>query len=564
MYKIFKLVILIIGLNSALSATNSSWVPIGMGDITTFVPYGQINTLKTLKNVYKPNDLVSVKVDAALSGDEDWVGVYHKGAVSNWANVVAWNWIPHNGTIALSDGDGNMPVGAYEARLFFHNNYNVKASYPFIVSNDTFKTMKPKYSPNETVSVMVNVPLSGDKDWVGIFPKGSSNAWGNVIKWAWVKKKGEVILNKTENVSNSNMPAGEYEVRLFFHNEYGTDATVRAKYGFSVGGNGYVYGSPGQYINSVDVDDTDADYIVYRPKNHTKDAPVMLFFGMSFATGNYDNNNHKTSLRSEGLMKYLASLGCYVIGNKNVTPAWRDATKWPSYSRALEEARNAGADTGKLGIIGHSAGGMASYWAMRKYKADGYGHKKSFIIDLHGYDAVSMSRDDLSNLKNVDSLMIAYGGLNGDASETTHTGNMTDFSEDPRVLLTLSHLLPNTVKKGFIVLKTKDHMYSYGEWEEEIINGNHYDAIKNKGDLLEPIDAMIKYEFFNANGQYNNAKAILFDKYDETVQKVYDATMDFIGNKGDWKNDYAYKCVDKETGKPLNNTIDYCNDHGLH
>ena len=43
MYKIFKIIIMIIGLNGALSASNSSWAPIIMGDITTFVPYVKSN-----------------------------------------------------------------------------------------------------------------------------------------------------------------------------------------------------------------------------------------------------------------------------------------------------------------------------------------------------------------------------------------------------------------------------------------------------------------------------------------------------------------------------------------
>jgi len=190
------------------------------------------NTLQTLTSVYKPNDLVSVKVDAALSGDEDWVGVYPKNANSDWANVVSWNWVPHNGTVALSEIKKSMPVGAYEARLFFHNNYQKKASYPFTVGISNFKTSKAKYAPNETVSVTVNVPLSGDKDWVGIFPKNADNKWSNAIAWNWISNKGTFSLSRKRKA----MPAGEYEVRLFWHNAYGADVKAKESFGFSVGG----------------------------------------------------------------------------------------------------------------------------------------------------------------------------------------------------------------------------------------------------------------------------------------------------------------------------------------
>jgi len=135
--KFFIHIILTMGLSSIfVVAMDGKFAPIMMGDITTFVPYVKGNELQTLKNVYKPNDIVRVKVDAALSGDQDWVGVYPKNAVSNWSNVIAWNWIPNNGIFALSEIKKSMPVGAYEARLFFHNNYESKASYEFSVTDN--------------------------------------------------------------------------------------------------------------------------------------------------------------------------------------------------------------------------------------------------------------------------------------------------------------------------------------------------------------------------------------------------------------------------------------------
>jgi hypothetical protein len=231
----------IISFSGVMNAGSTKYAPIIMGDTTTFIPYGQTNELNTIKDVYKPNDIVSVKVNAALSGDEDWVGVYPKTAVSNWENVIAWNWIPNNGTFALSEVKKTMPVGAYEARLFFHNNFEVKASYPFVVSTDTFKTIKTQYAPNEEVSVMVNVPLSGEKDWVAIFKKGDISEWKNVIAWNWVGQ-GNTVLNKNQKP----MPAGEYEIRLFFNNTY----DVEVSYSFTVtNSDNLIYPPNTQYTN---------------------------------------------------------------------------------------------------------------------------------------------------------------------------------------------------------------------------------------------------------------------------------------------------------------------------
>jgi len=246
-YNIIKLVLLLV-LYNVFANAKINWAPIIMGDITTFAPYGQTNELKTLKDVYKPNDLVSVKVNAALSGDQDWVGVYHKNASSAWKNVVAWNWVPHNGTFSLTESNQihEMPVGAYEARLFFHNSVQKKASYPFSVAVSNFQTTKTTYAPNETVSVTVNVPLSGDKDWVGVYHKNASSAWENVVAWNWVPHNGTITLTKNNKIHE--MPVGDYEIRLFFHN----NVQVQASYPFSVGGDIRIY-PPETIFNKIEV-----------------------------------------------------------------------------------------------------------------------------------------------------------------------------------------------------------------------------------------------------------------------------------------------------------------------
>ena len=92
------------------------------------------STLETLKGVYKPNDLVSVKVDGTLSGDKDWVGIFPKNADNSGSNVVAWGWISRKGTFDLNTKIKPMPAGEYVVKLFFHNSYHIEAIYEFKVS----------------------------------------------------------------------------------------------------------------------------------------------------------------------------------------------------------------------------------------------------------------------------------------------------------------------------------------------------------------------------------------------------------------------------------------------
>jgi len=134
---LFKILIITIGLTGILNASSSIWVPISVGDITTFVPYNK-DTIQTQENTYSPNQIVTVNIQGELSGDEDWVGIYLKGEESNWANVIAWNWVD-NGVNALDRIKKNMPVGEYEIRLFFHNSFDVEATYAFTVqAEDTY------------------------------------------------------------------------------------------------------------------------------------------------------------------------------------------------------------------------------------------------------------------------------------------------------------------------------------------------------------------------------------------------------------------------------------------
>jgi len=172
------------------------------------------NIFQTSKAEYTSNETVSVNITYPLSGDKDWVGIYHKNDISNWTNVVAWKLIPNEGTFSIDKLERSMPIGDYEARLFYHNKYNAQVIYPFQVTKNTFHTQKCFYNPNENVSIVLNYPLSGDNDWVGIFPIGSSSKKNEAISWKKITGQGRFELNQKK----LNMPVGEYEARLFYHN----------------------------------------------------------------------------------------------------------------------------------------------------------------------------------------------------------------------------------------------------------------------------------------------------------------------------------------------------------
>jgi hypothetical protein len=499
------------------------------------VPFivGDVVSIDIQKEIYQVNEEIVVKV-AKISGNRDWVGIYPKGSNNSWSNVVKWEWAKNNGNVNI---DG-VEAGEYEARLFFQNSYKVESKIRFKVNDviqATLSTSKNNYIEDEMVTVNVS-NLSGNKDWVGIYPKNTNNSWRNVIAWNWVTGNGSFDLSSVRK----DMPIGEYEVRLFFNNSY----NLESKTEFTVNDDGYIYGSKGQY--TIDWKEDNGDYFAAYPKENIKNAPLVLLSG-------YKNLN-----RYKGLMKFLASHGCYVVAHteRKNNEGWSDpAPRIKHFENAILDVEKLGIDTSRLITMGSSSGGMVSYKIMNYFKKQGYGSTKSFIIDIEGYYAVGMKKDDLNQLES-DSLILHLGGYTGvqDAK----------FDEDPRTLLSLSKILNNNMEKSFIVLNSPNHSYASGTYEDII----------QKKDLLIPIDAMLKYKFFNDNGQYDNAKAILFDNYKETVQKVYDTTMIKVGDKKPLAVGYDYPCVNpydnsgklyqnNDDGRPFELTIDYCNDHGL-
>jgi len=78
---------------------------------------------------------------------------------------------------------------------------------------------KNSYTVKEDIGVFIT-GMSGDaKDWIGIFPVGSSNDWENVLSWTWTDGASDVTIRLPKIVET-----GQYEVRAFFRNTYRLEA----------------------------------------------------------------------------------------------------------------------------------------------------------------------------------------------------------------------------------------------------------------------------------------------------------------------------------------------------
>ena len=178
-------------------------------------------TLSTGKATYFNNDKITVNFANMVAKNQDWIGIYPKNSSNDWGNVVAWHWTNDttNGQVIFNA----LPAGKYEARAFYNNSFHLEAKKLFTVKTATNKvatitTNKTSYTNNEQITVNFANMVAKNQDWIGIYPKNSSNDWGNVVAWHWT--------NDTTNghVTFNALPVGKYEARAFYNNSFHLEA----------------------------------------------------------------------------------------------------------------------------------------------------------------------------------------------------------------------------------------------------------------------------------------------------------------------------------------------------
>jgi len=177
-------------------------------------------TVQTGKDIYTPQEDINISFNGMIGNVNDWIGIYPEGTVSNWENKLRWNW-----TEGLIDGNltlNKLPVGSYEVRAFFEDSFQLEASYSFVVDGVSLETnittSKSIYPSDENITVHFSNLLGTMKDWVGIYPEGSSNDWTNVIKWSYTN----ALIDG--NLSFSGLADGNYSARVFFNDSFSLEA----------------------------------------------------------------------------------------------------------------------------------------------------------------------------------------------------------------------------------------------------------------------------------------------------------------------------------------------------
>ena len=259
---------------------------------TVEVDAAPVTTVTTDKVSYVLGEEVTATF-SNMSGDEkDWIAIYPAGSSNSWVNNVQAEWTNSeiNGTQVFAD----LPIGEYEVRVFFNDSYKLEASHAFSVIAapiaPTVSTDKESYLPTEQITASFNNMSGNVQDWIAIYPAGSTTAWENMIQWEWIP--GNIQGTQTFEA----LPAGDYEVRVFFNNS----AHLKGCHAFSVKNTTFnlesrkVAYDPFELIHAdfINMRGTASDWIGIFPvgANHEKESAIQWKYAKSLVNGSLNFN----------------------------------------------------------------------------------------------------------------------------------------------------------------------------------------------------------------------------------------------------------------------------------
>ncbi|CAA6817510.1 MAG: No hits [uncultured Sulfurovum sp.] len=84
-------------------------------------------------------------------------------------------------------------------------------------SETTVSTTQDTYTQTDQIVVLYENMSNSEQDWIGIFPEGSASTLQNAIQWEF--------KNNQNMQTFESLPAGNYEVRVFFNNTLNVEAS---------------------------------------------------------------------------------------------------------------------------------------------------------------------------------------------------------------------------------------------------------------------------------------------------------------------------------------------------
>lgn len=172
---------------------HNSFTEIAVADFSV-TPKVFVTEIATDKNSYINGEDIVVSVTDMLGNQRDWVGIFPVGTASTFENAFDWQW-----TDGMQSGDltfNGLPAGDYEARAFFNNSFEVKATTAFTV---TFSNLPTTIFEDAEGGISPNwIKVLGNYEPRHATP-GFNSTGSLVLIPQWVN-------NNTENASEFHLP----------------------------------------------------------------------------------------------------------------------------------------------------------------------------------------------------------------------------------------------------------------------------------------------------------------------------------------------------------------------
>jgi len=501
-----KILFIIVLISNTMYA-KSSWLPIFVSDIVVFIPNSQVNIPLSVSNIHSEN---ITKNSAKIFWD---VSSYATGQVE-YGETTAYGYFNKKETSFDYDSHGQALKNLKAGTTYHYRVISEDASGHEIVSDDyTFTTIAIPITVSNIHPMLItenNAKIFWD---VSSYATGQVE-YGETTAYGYFNTKETSFNYNHHEQQLKDLQAGTtYHYRVISEDAAG-HKIVSDDYTFTTLGN--EYSDLGNYVPELYSNNKEGDnkYIAYYPENGIDaDMPVVMFIkGAGGAIENY-----------KGIMQFMASKGYYVIGVNTSSHQSAYVTRYLKI--ALDEAINEhGLNVSKLVIMGHSLGGGQVFYAMKKFRDDGYGSEGSLALSIDGWFAFNMNQVDLHDLDS----KVAFLKMNG----VNGTGT------DPRIDLTIWNL-STQADKAFYTLPSNNHSYVKGDLEN----------ILNKKDLLLTIGALTDDTF---NG---------VDTGTESIPEQNKASYTDIYNALKAEDTYSEDCkgrIGNGISTIKNNDIDYC------
>ncbi len=429
---------------------------------------------------YSPGETIILNFQGLPGNPNDWIGIYPKGASNDWENVISWSFT--NGSQALNYAPGpingslsfpGLPEGDYDARLFYNNSFNVQAMDAIRVSYlcASIELEKNSYVPYEPITVRFYHLPGNPNDWIGIYPKGASNDWENVISWSFTN--GSQALNYAPGPINGSVtlqgvPEGEYDVRLFFDNGFTPQVSIR----LNISQKQRVYG---QSLGKAVSVETYSEGSFYYPSDISLDNPTpVILFVPGWGSQNADDY--------ESLLRFMASQGYTVVYVREPAQYSANTLIERFESMVFRDDVLPYLDISRFGVVGHSSGGGMAFTIAYHFLQKGWGSNGKFVFAMAPWFAFNMNENAFEQLPpDLNTVIVQFGD---------------DMSTDPRIPLTIYKLLENipNENKDYYVVPNVEHYYPAGNKPFDQMQG-----------VLRPLDALMDFTFYKNNTAFNDA-----------------------------------------------------------